>query len=99
MSAHARLTRFANGEVHHLLQDRGLLIKMPPSWRELHARGRTLQGADVAREAVARRLGVDERRWEEIELACSVGVVPLGVGEILPLSTRRSGISQTDSTK
>jgi hypothetical protein len=35
-----------------------------------------------AREAVARRLGVDERRWEEIERACGVGVVPLGVGVV-----------------
>jgi DNA-directed RNA polymerase specialized sigma subunit len=74
--------RYANGEVHHFLRDRGFLIKVPPSWRELHARGRKLQGAGVAREAVAQRLGVDERRWEEIERACSVGVVPLGVGEV-----------------
>ncbi len=64
--------------MHHVLRDRGCLIKVPPSWRELHARGRKLLGAGVAREAVARRLGVDERRWEEIERACSVGVVPLG---------------------
>ena len=66
----------------HFLRDRGFLIKFPPSWRVLHARGRKLQGAGVARETVARRLGVDERRWEEIERACSVGVVPLGVGEL-----------------
>jgi hypothetical protein len=66
--------------VHQFLRDRGFLIKVPPSWRVLHARGRKLQGASVAREAVARRLGVDERRWEEIERACGVGVVPLGMG-------------------
>jgi len=58
------------------------LIKVPSSWLELHARGRTLQGAGVAREAVARRLGVDERRWKEIERACSLGVVLLGVAEV-----------------
>jgi hypothetical protein len=66
----------------HFLRDRGLLIKVPPSWRELHARGRKLQGAGVPREAVASRLGVDERRWVEIERDCGVGVVPLGVGEV-----------------
>jgi hypothetical protein len=60
----------------------GFLIKVPLRWRELHARGRKLQGAGDAREPVARRLGVDERRWEEIERACSVGVVPLRVGEV-----------------
>jgi hypothetical protein len=27
---------------------------------------------------VAQRLGVKQSRWEEIERACSVGVVPLG---------------------
>ena len=70
--------RYANGEVHHFLRDRGFLIKVPPSWRELHARGRKLQGAGVPREAVAQRLGMNQSRWEEIERACSVGVVPLG---------------------
>lgn len=70
--------RYANGEVHHFLRDRGFLIKVPPSWRELHARGRKLQSGGVPREAVAERLGVGLGRWEEIEQACSVGVVPLG---------------------
>ena len=70
--------RYANGEVHHFLRDRGFLIKVPPSWRELHARGRKLQGAGVPRALVAQRLGVNQSRWEEIERACSVGVVPLG---------------------
>jgi hypothetical protein len=32
----------------------------------------------VAREAVAERLGVSQSRWEEIERACRMGVVPLG---------------------
>jgi hypothetical protein len=36
----------------------------------------------VAREAVAERLGVSQGRWEEIERACSVGVVPLGEQEL-----------------
>ncbi|MFN9870339.1 MAG: sigma factor [Cyanobacteriota bacterium] len=74
--------RYANGEVHHFLRDRGFLIKVPPSWRELHARGRKLQSCGVPREAVAQRLGVNQSRWEEIELACSVGVVPLGEVEV-----------------
>jgi DNA-directed RNA polymerase specialized sigma subunit len=74
--------RYANGEVHHFLRDRGFLIKVPSSWRDLHARGRKLQGAGVAREAVAERLGVSQGRWEEIERACSVGVVPLGEQEL-----------------
>ncbi|MFM9104185.1 MAG: sigma factor [Cyanobium sp.] len=75
--------RYANGEVHHFLRDRGFLIKVPPSWRELHARGRKLQGAGVPRERVAQRLGVSQGRWDEIERACSVGVVPLGPIEAL----------------
>lgn len=31
--------RYAYSEVHHFLRDRGFLIKVPPSWRELHPRG------------------------------------------------------------
>jgi RNA polymerase sigma factor (sigma-70 family) len=69
---------YANGEVFHYLRDQGFLIKVPSSWRELYARGRKLEAEGVARGVVARRLGVDEPRWEEIVQSCSVGVVPLG---------------------
>ena len=69
--------------MHHFLRDRGFLIKVPPSWRELHARGKKLQGAGLPSEVVAQRLGIEERRWEEIVQACSVGVVPLGSVEPL----------------
>ena len=81
--------------MHHFLRDRGFLIKVPPSWRVLYARRRKLQRAGVPRELVAQRLGVNQSRWEEIERACSVGVVPLGVVESLPLKTRRPCISKT----
>ena len=39
------------------MRDRGLFVKVPPSWRELRARERKLQGTSVVREAVAQRLG------------------------------------------
>jgi hypothetical protein len=67
------------------LRDRGFLIKVPPSWRELHANwASSFRAPVVAREAWAQRLGLDEeRRWEEIELACSAGVVELGVLELV----------------
>ncbi len=58
------------------------MIKVPPSWRVLHARGRKLESGGVPREAVAQRLGVCLGGWEEIERACSVGVVPLGEREL-----------------
>ena len=51
--------RYANGEVHHFLLDQGFLIKLPPSWRELHARGKKLEAEGVASGAVAQRLGLD----------------------------------------
>jgi DNA-directed RNA polymerase sigma subunit (sigma70/sigma32) len=31
---------YANGEITHFLRDNGFLLKVPPTWRELHARGR-----------------------------------------------------------
>jgi hypothetical protein len=49
--------RRANGEVQHFLRDLGLFVKVPPSWRELRARERKLQGTSVVREALAQRLG------------------------------------------
>lgn len=58
--------------MHDLLRDRGFLIKVLPSWRELHARGRKLESGGGSREADAERLGVGLGRWEEIERACSV---------------------------
>ena len=64
------------------MRDRGFLIKVPPSWREPHARGRKLESGGVPCEVVAQRLGVGLGRWEEIERGCSVGVVPLGVAEV-----------------
>jgi DNA-directed RNA polymerase specialized sigma subunit len=54
--------RYANGEVHHFLRDRGFLIKVPPSWRELQARGRKLQGADRAAVSHGALAGSLERR-------------------------------------
>jgi hypothetical protein len=32
-----------SGEVYHCLRDKGFLIKVPATWRELHARGQRLQ--------------------------------------------------------
>jgi hypothetical protein len=60
--------RDAINEVNHFLQDEGILVKVPTSWWELHARGRKLQCTSVAREALVKRLGVDERWWGEMEL-------------------------------
>ncbi len=68
--------------MHHFLRDRGFLIKVPPSWRELHGKGRKLQGAGVPREAVAERVLEIQSRWEEIERACGVMVVPLELVEL-----------------
>jgi hypothetical protein len=48
--------------------DEGILVKVLTSWWELHARGRKLQGTSVAREALVKRLGVDERWWGEMKL-------------------------------
>ncbi len=67
-----------------------MLIKVPPSWRELHARGRKLKGAGVPRELVTQRLGVNQSRREVIERACGVGVVPLGMGELGEVQVKRA---------
>jgi hypothetical protein len=59
------------------------LVAGSRDWRELHAKARLLKSGGVPRKAVAERLGVDQSRWEEIERDCGVGVLPLGVGELV----------------
>jgi DNA-directed RNA polymerase specialized sigma subunit len=66
---------YANGEVYHYLRDKGFLIKVPASWRELHARGRRLVRLGTAAADLPSALGVAPSRWEEISAACCQRVV------------------------
>lgn len=68
---------YANGEVYHYLRDKGFLIKVPASWRELHARGLKLMRFGVAAAEIPERLGVSTDRWLEITLACRQRVVTM----------------------
>jgi hypothetical protein len=68
---------YANGELYHYLRDKGFLIKVPASWRELHARGLKLMRLGVEAAEVPGRLGVSAERWGEIVVACSQRVVAL----------------------
>ena len=72
---------YANGEVYHYLRDKGFLIKVPASWRELYARGQKLMRLGTAADEVTERLGVSAKRWREIVGACSQRVVALEVVE------------------
>ena len=72
---------YANGEVYHYLRDKGFLIKVPASWRELHARGQKLMRLGVAAAEVPERLGISAERWRQIVVACSQRVVAMEVGE------------------
>ncbi|MCS5700444.1 RNA polymerase subunit sigma-70 [Cyanobium sp. FGCU-52] len=71
---------YANGEVYHYLRDKGFLIKVPASWRELHARGQKLLSLGVESKKVPEKLGVPLLRWMEITMACSQRVVSLERG-------------------
>jgi DNA-directed RNA polymerase specialized sigma subunit len=70
---------YANGEVYHYLRDKGFLIKVPASWRELHARGKKLMRFGTATAEVPERLGVSSERWREIVGACSQRVVAMDI--------------------
>jgi DNA-directed RNA polymerase specialized sigma subunit len=72
---------YANGEVYHYLRDKGFLIKVPVSWRELHARGQKLLRLGAPAAELAVRLGVSQERWGEIVVACSQRVVAFEAGE------------------
>jgi hypothetical protein len=68
---------YANGEVYHYLRDKGFLIKVPASWRELHARGQKLLRLGTAPAELPARLGIGRERWGEIVVACSQRVVTM----------------------
>ena len=68
---------YANGEVYHYLRDKGFLIKVPASWRELHARGQKLLRMGTAEVEVPEQLKISAELWREIALACRQRVVAI----------------------
>jgi RNA polymerase sigma factor (sigma-70 family) len=68
---------YANGEITHFLRDSGFLLKVPPTWRELHARGQRLLISGVGVEEMLERLGADQEQWQEIMNACRIKLVAL----------------------
>ena len=73
---------YANGEVYHYLRDKGFLIKVPASWRELHARGLKLMRLGVEPADVPGQLGVNAERWRVIVEACGQKVVAHEMEEV-----------------
>ena len=70
---------YANGEITHFLRDNGFLLKVPPTWRELHARGHRLLTSGVGVTAMLERLEISRELWIQIVEACSVRVVAFPV--------------------
>ncbi|WP_254980455.1 sigma-70 family RNA polymerase sigma factor [Cyanobium sp. ATX 6A2] len=68
---------YANGEIIHYLRDSGFAIKVPLSWRDLHASSRKLLRQGVPPGQLPQRLGITPERWQEIQEACSVTLVAL----------------------
>jgi DNA-directed RNA polymerase sigma subunit (sigma70/sigma32) len=70
---------YANGEITHFLRDNGFLLKVPPTWRELHARGQRLLTSGVCVGEMLEKTGVTREQWIQIVDACSVRVVAFPV--------------------
>lgn len=68
---------YANGEIIHYLRDSGFAIKVPPTWRDLHASGQKLLRQGLSPGQLPQRLGITAARWMEIQEACSITVVAL----------------------
>ena len=66
---------YANGEITHFLRDNGFLLKVPPTWREIHARGQRLLSSGVGVGEMLGRIGISSEQWIQIVDACSVRVV------------------------
>jgi hypothetical protein len=62
---------YANGEVTHFLRDHGFMLKVPPSWREIHARVEKALSKGSALSEVLPKLGISILRWRLIVEACS----------------------------
>ena len=70
---------YANGEITHFLRDNGFLLKVPPTWREIHARGQRLLTSGVDMCEMLERVGISRQQWIQIVDACSVRVVAFPV--------------------
>jgi DNA-directed RNA polymerase sigma subunit (sigma70/sigma32) len=68
---------YANGEITHFLRDNGFLLKVPSTWREIHARGQRLLSSGIEVTQMLVRLGISFDQWKHIVQACSVKVVAL----------------------
>jgi len=72
---------YANGEITHFLRDNGFLLKVPPTWREIHARGQRMLTSGVAMPEMLAQLGSSREHWQQIAEACSARVVAFRVGD------------------
>jgi RNA polymerase sigma factor (sigma-70 family) len=70
---------YANGEITHFLRDNGFLLKVPPTWRELHARGQRLLTSGLGAGEMVERVGISREQWIQIAEACSVRVIAFHV--------------------
>jgi hypothetical protein len=66
---------YANGEITHFLRDNGFLLKVPPTWREIHARGQRLLTSGVGVAEMLARIEISREQWIRIVDACSIRVV------------------------
>jgi len=70
---------YANGEITHFLRDNGFLLKVPPTWREIHARGQRLLTSGVCVAEMLERLKISREQWTQTVDACSVRVIALPI--------------------
>ncbi len=70
---------YANGEITHFLRDNGFMLKVPPTWREIHARGQRLLTSGVGVTEMLEQLEISREQWIQVADACSVRVVAFPV--------------------
>jgi len=76
---------YANGEITHFLRDNGFLVKVPPTWRETHARGQRLLNSGVGVPEMLSQLELSPNQWQIIIEACSIRVIAFE-SELCPAS-------------
>lgn len=69
--------KYANGEVFHFLRNKGFLIKVPPSWREIYSKGEKMLQMGVTHEELPSLLGISDERWSLVRQSCTLRIVTM----------------------
>jgi len=73
---------YANGEVCHFLRDKGFILKVPASWRDLYSRGNKMLAQGMSKPEMLAKLQITESKWGDLAEACQQQLISISGFEI-----------------